>query len=61
MQNEKTVGTVTFFFNVYPEKLAKMLLSNQIAEFFDHQYFLKESANSLEFLHGGSHQEKNCI
>ena len=36
----------------------EMLLSNQIAGFFDHQHFWKESINVLDFLHGGSHQGK---
>ena len=58
IEKRKNCWYCNFFFNAYPGKLAKMLLSNQIAEFFDHHYFLKETANSLEFLHGGSHQEK---
>ena len=35
-----------------------MLLSNEIAGFFDPQYLLKESINMLQFLHGFSHQRK---
>ena len=35
-----------------------MLLSSQIAGFFDPQYLLKESINMLQFLNGGNHQEK---
>ena len=34
------------------------LLSNHIAEIFDHQYFWKESSNILLFLHRDSHKRK---
>ena len=33
-----------------------MLLSNQIAGFFDPQYLLEESINMLQFLNGGNRQ-----
>ena len=35
-----------------------MLLSSQIAVFFDPQYLWKESINMLQFLNGGNCQEK---
>ena len=33
-----------------------MLLSSQIAGFFDPQYFVEQSINMLQFLNGGNHQ-----
>ena len=33
----------------------KMLLANQIAVFFDHQFLWKESINILDFLHGDNY------
>ena len=59
-----TNGTVTFCKNYISEKIlvlklqAKMLSSNQIARFFDHQYLWKESISILEFLYECSHQGK---
>ena len=35
-----------------------VLLSNQIAGFFDHQYLWKETINALDFLHINSYQRK---
>ena len=35
-----------------------MLLSDQIAAFFDYQYLWKESINNFVTLHGLSHQGK---
>ena len=35
-----------------------MLLTNQMAVFFDHQYLWKESISRLDFLHGDNHQRK---
>ena len=34
------------------------LSSNQIAEFFDQRYHLKEPISVLDFLHGDNHQGK---
>ena len=38
--------------------MPKVLLSNQIPGFFDHQYLWKESIGILDFLHGDNHQRK---
>ena len=35
-----------------------MLSTNQIVEFFDHQYLWKESIDTFDFLHGVNHQGK---
>ena len=35
-----------------------MLLSNQIARFFDHQYLWKESSDILDFVTGDIHYRK---
>ena len=45
-----------------PEKILalqlwhKMLSTNQIAIFFDHQYIRMQSSDILDFLHGENHQ-----
>ena len=36
----------------------KMLSTNQIAVFCNHQYLWKDSTDLLDFLHGDSHQGK---
>ena len=46
--------------NVWEKSGAKMLSTNQIAVFFDHQYFWKESSNILVIFHGVSLQAKTA-
>ena len=41
--------------------LAKILSSNQIARFFDHQYLLKESIDGLDFLYDDNYLWKVAI
>ena len=36
----------------------KMLLTNKIAVFFDHQYLWKESIDTFDFMHGDNNQGK---
>ena len=44
--------------NLVLQLLSKMFSTNHIAVFFNHQYLWKESINTLDFLHGASHQAK---
>ena len=62
--NEITNRVVIFCNKYVSEKILvhkvqdKILSSNQIAGFFDHQYHWKELINILDFLYGGIHQGK---
>ena len=45
-----------FVNNLVLQLWSKMLAANQIAAFFNHQYFWKEPMDILDFLLGDNHQ-----
>ena len=47
--------------NLVPQLWLKMLATNEIAGFFDHQYFWKKSINILDFVHEDNHQRKTAF
>ena len=44
--------------NLVVQLWCKTLPTNQIAVFFDHQYLWKYSIDTLDFLHGDNHKQK---